>query len=74
MRAKFPNSAIGAEMALQEMARSHMALSTRFGALPGEWLVEVMWLPEERHATCVVYLPPHVLASGPFGADFETLD
>lgn len=74
MRAPYPDTALGAEMALQALARRHMALATRAGTSPGEWIVDVTWLPEDRHATCVVYLPPHALAAGPFGADFETLD
>lgn len=70
----YPDTVLGAEMALQAMARPHMALSTRRGPDPHSWAVDVMWLPEDEHATCIVYLAPHPLGSGPFGADFETLD
>lgn len=71
---KYENTALGAEMALQKLARSHMAIKTKPGPDDYSWEIDVMWLPDDRHETCIVYLHPHPLASGPFGADFETLD
>ena len=60
-------------MALQAMARSHMATKTVRGPEPFSWRVDVVWLPEDRHDTCLVYLNPHPLGAGPFGADFESM-
>lgn len=74
MTTKYPNTALGAEMALQAMARRHMALRTVAGPEDGSWRIDVMWVPEDEHATCMVYLAPHPLGAGPHGADFETLD
>lgn len=70
----YPDTELGAEIALQALALPHMALSTKRGPEPFSWIVDVMWIANDRHATCIVYLPPHPLGSGPFGADFETLD
>lgn len=70
----YPDTELGAEMALQALARPHMALRTKRGPDPFSWIVDVIWLGDDRSATCIVYLPPHALGNGPFGADFETLD
>lgn len=70
----YPDTALGAELALQDLALPHMALSTKRGPDPFSWIVNVMWLEGDIHATCIVYLPPHPLGEGPCGADFETLD
>lgn len=74
MSNQFPNTALGAEMALQAMALRHMAVRTTAGPEDGCWQIDVVWLDGDRSGTVLVYLPPHPLAAGPFGADFESLD
>ena len=70
----YPDTAQGAELALQALARPHMAIRTERGPEDYSWKVEVMWLPGDKHETCFVYLAPHPLAAGPFEADFETVN
>jgi len=70
----YPDTELGAECALHALALPHMALRTVRGPDAFSWRIDVMWLDDDRHATCIVYLPPHPLGSSPFGADFETFD
>ena len=71
---RYEDTAEGAELALHAIARPHLTLSVKPGPEEGVWEVDVMWLPDDEHATCMVYLAPHPMGGGPFGADFETLD